>query len=136
MTRFQRIAGIGLGILFSANLVFHILILSGVIDYSIVWGGRLKTRTEMLQFETVSLVLNAVFLLVVGVRMNWLRIKIPRIAITITLWLMAGLFLLNTLGNLASLNSLETLIFTPLTAISTVFCVVLAVVKNQKSPSV
>lgn len=127
MTRFQRIAGIGLGILFSANLVFHTLILLGVIDYSIVWGGRLKTRTEMLQFETVSLVLNAVFLLVVGIRMNWLRIKIPRIAITITLWLMAGLFLLNTLGNLASLNSLETLIFTPLTAISTVFCGVLAV---------
>jgi hypothetical protein len=135
MTRFQRIAGIGLGILFSANLVFHILILLGVIDYSIVWGGRLKTRTEMLQFETVSLVLNAVFLLLVGIRMNWLRIKIPRIAMTITLWLMAGLFLLNTVGNLASLNSLETIIFTPLTAVSTVFCVMLAVVKNQKSPS-
>lgn len=131
MTRFQCIAGIGLGILFSANLVFHILILLGVIDYSIVWGGRLKTRTEMLQFETVSLVLNAVFLLVVAIRMNWIRIKIPRIAMAITLWLMAGLFLLNTLGNLASLNSLETIIFTPLTAISTVFCGVLAVKKSS-----
>ncbi len=136
MTRFQRIAGIGLGILFSANLVFHIMILLGVIDYSIVWGGRLKTRTEMLQFETVSLVLNAIFLMIVCVRMNWIHLRIPRIVLTIVFWLMAGIFLLNTLGNLVSLNSLETIIFTPLTAVSTVFCVVLAMSKNQKSPSV
>jgi len=122
-------------VLFTVNLVFHLLILTGVIDYTLVWGGRLRTQTEMVQFETVSLVLNVVFLLVVCVRMNWIRVRIPGIALTITLWLMAGLFLLNTLGNLASLNRLETLIFTPVTLVLAVCCGVLAMVKNQKSPS-
>lgn len=134
-TSFQRIAGISATVLFLANLVFHLLILTGVIDYAIVWGGRLKTAEAMVQFETVSLVLNFIFLVVVCIRMNWLSIRIPRIAVTITLWLMAALFLLNTLGNLASLNSLETAIFTPVTLVLTIFCVVLAMVKNQKSPS-
>lgn len=135
MTRFQRIAGISATVLFVANLVFHLLILTGVIDYTIVWGGRLKTAAAMVQFETVSLVLNFIFLVVVCIRMNWLPIRIPRIAVTVTLWLMAALFLLNTLGNLASLNSLETAIFTPVTLVLTIFSVVLAMVKNQKSPS-
>jgi hypothetical protein len=134
-TSFQRIAGIGATVLFVANLVFHLFILTGVIDYTIVWGGRLKTEAQMQQFETVSLVLNFIFLVVVCIRMNWLPIQIPRIAVTITLWLMAALFLLNTLGNLASLNSLETWVFTPVTLVLTIFCVVLAMVKNQKSPS-
>jgi hypothetical protein len=135
MTRFQRIAGIGSAVLFSANMVFHVCILIGVIDYTLVWGGRLKTESEMVQFETVSLVLNLVFLLVVSIRMNWIRLRIPGMALTIVLWLMAGLFLLNTLGNLASLNRLETLIFTPITLVLVVFCAVLAMVKNKKSPS-
>lgn len=135
MTRFQRIAGIGATVLFSANLVFHVLILIGVIDYTLVWGGRLKTEAKMLQFETVSLTLNAVFLLVVCMRMNWVSLNIPRIALTITLWIMTGLFLLNTLGNLASLNSWETIIFTPVTIVLAVFCAVLAMAKKEKSPS-
>ncbi|ASS49558.1 MAG: hypothetical protein CHH17_12620 [Candidatus Fluviicola riflensis] len=134
MTRFQRIAGIGSTVLFSANLVFHVLILIGVIDYALVWGGRLKSEAQMLQFETVSLVLNFIFLVVICVRMNWIRINVPRIAVTVTLWLMAALFLLNTLGNLASLNSLETIIFTPVTLVLSVFCGVLALIKNQKTP--
>ncbi|MES2555719.1 MAG: hypothetical protein V4604_06185 [Bacteroidota bacterium] len=134
-TSFQRIAGIGATVLFVANLVFHLLVLVGVVDYTLVWGGRLKTKAAMLQFETVSLVLNFIFLVVICVRMNWMRINIPRIAVTITLWLMTGLFLLNTLGNLASLNSLETMIFTPITLVLSVFCGALALAKKEKSPS-
>ncbi|MBI3239085.1 MAG: hypothetical protein HYZ43_09640 [Flavobacteriia bacterium] len=134
-TSIQRFAGISALVLFIANLVFHLLILAGVIDYSLVWGGRLKTQAQMVQFETVSLVLNAIFLLVVCVRMNWIRVSIPGIALSIVLWLMTVLFLLNTLGNLASLNSLETLIFTPVTLVLAVCCAVLAMVRNQKSPS-
>jgi hypothetical protein len=131
MTRFQRIAGIGSAVLFSANMVFHVFILISVIDYKLVWGGRLKNQSEMVQFETVSLALNMVFLLVVSIRMNWIRLRISGIALTIVLWLMAGLFLLNTLGNLASLNRLETLIFTPVTLVLAVCCGVLAMKKSS-----
>jgi hypothetical protein len=48
------------------------------------------------------------------------------VAEKIGLWLMFALFLLNTVGNLLSKNRYEKLIFTPITLLSAVFCLILA----------
>ena len=130
-TNFQKIAGVSLAILFSLSLVFHLLVLTGIIDFRLVWGGRLNNHAEMVQFEAVSLIVNLLFLLIVCLKMHWLRFRFPKVVLTVLLWLMAVVFFLNTLGNLASLNQLETLIFTPVTFVSTVFCVVLALAKTK-----
>ena len=34
-------------LMFSLILLFHLSIIIGLIDYSIVWGGRLNSKSEM-----------------------------------------------------------------------------------------
>jgi hypothetical protein len=103
--------------IFSLVLVFHVLVIIGIIDYSIVWGGRMKNWDEMIIFESISIFLNLFFLLIVSVNASILKIDLSKKLIKVTLWIMLILFSLNTLGNLASKSSLETQIFTPVTFI-------------------
>ena len=58
---------IGLSILL---LGFHTLVILEVIPYTIVWGSRLNSFDEMIQFEVVALILNAGLLVV-----NWVKVK-------------------------------------------------------------
>ncbi|MCB0636571.1 MAG: hypothetical protein KDC54_08120 [Lewinella sp.] len=118
----EKVALYGVLVILSLITVFHVLILIGVIPFDIVWGGRLTSREEMLRMESVSLLLNLLMLGIVARRAGWLKWGPgPRI-IRILFWVMAGLFALNTLGNLASTSDLERAIFTPLTLLLVVFC--------------
>ncbi|WP_421763803.1 hypothetical protein [Ekhidna sp.] len=108
-------------------MIFHICILIGVIPYDLVWGGRLASQAKMIQFEIISLVINSIILLFVfmkkGAVKPFLSIKI----INLFIWLFAVIFLLNTIGNLFASNSLETIIFTPITLILTICMVRMAI---------
>ena len=123
----ERAAFYGLVGILSAITIFHVLILSGIIPFQIVWGGRLENREQMLQFEMISLLLNACMLLVIGIRGGLVKVTINPLIIRILLWAMCGLFILNTLGNVLSNNTLETIIFTPLTLLLAIFSWRLAV---------
>ena len=125
----ERIATVGLLTILSVIIIFHLLIIVGVIPFDIVWGGRLEDSEQMLQFETISILLNAIMLLVVSTRAGIIRWNIKPLLITIALWGMFGLFSVNTIGNLLSNNSLETIIFTPLTLLLALFSWRLAVSK-------
>lgn len=57
----------------------------------------------------------------------------PRL-INIGVWIMLILFSLNTVGNLFSNNEIEKAIFTPLTFISAVFCLILVMKKSKREP--
>ncbi len=109
------------------TMIFHICILIGVIPYDLVWGGRLASQAKMIQFEIISLVINSIILLFVfmkkGAVKPFLSIKI----INLFIWLFAVIFLLNTIGNLFASNSLETIIFTPITLILTICMVRMAI---------
>lgn len=91
-----------------------------------VWGGRLKSDMEMYRFEIFSILMNAVLVFVVLIHANILPLEIPGKIIKVALWIMAGLFLLNTLGNAISKNKLEQRVFTPITLLLTIFSVILA----------
>jgi hypothetical protein len=54
---------------------------------------------------------------VVAIKANVLNVELPQIFIKVILWLMVFLFLLNTLGNVFSLNKFEQLVFTAFTLI-------------------
>ena len=54
---------------------------------------------------------------VVAIKANVLNVELPQIFIKVILWLMVFLFLLNTLGNVFSLNKFEQLVVTSVTLI-------------------
>lgn len=95
-------------------IVFHLLIVVGLIPYSIVWGGRLSNSTEMLKFETISISINLLVLVVVAAEAGYIRQVIPQKAMSVLLWGLFGLFVANTVANLFSVTSFEKIVFTPL----------------------
>jgi hypothetical protein len=117
-------------------VAFHLLILFGVIDFKIVWGGRLNSIGEMVVFELVSIVSNTLFLLVVLRKTGKLRFIPNEKVINGVLWVMAAVFLLNTVGNMLSRNYWEMIVFTPVTFVLTVCCVILAMEKERKARNV
>jgi len=125
-----RIAKIGLISIFSLTLIFHLLILTGLIPYSMVWGGRVNSQSQMIVFETVSIVVNAFFLLVVLLKSGFFKVQLPEKIANAILWVMVVVFLLNTVGNLLSTHSLEKTIFTPVTLLLAVFSLMLVLNKN------
>ncbi|PJZ53033.1 hypothetical protein [Leptospira adleri] len=111
--------------LFSAIFCFHFLILIGVIPYTIVWGGRLENLQQMYGFEAVSILLNSFFLFVILMERRCIRRYFSNSVLKVILWGMVVLFFLNTLGNLNSLNQLESIVFTPITFLIALFCLLL-----------
>lgn len=121
-----RFAQIGMILIFVLSFVFHLLVLTGVIPFEVVWGGRLKSEAQMLPFELVSIGINLIFLFFILTGAGYVRLKISGRFLRFVFWIMFALFLLNTLGNLLSDNNLERIIFTPVTAILSVFSFILA----------
>lgn len=122
----KKAIAIFLIIIFSLTIVFHILVLMGLVPYDIVWGGRVKSVNDMYLFEAISLLLNAVFLFVVSAKSRVVKIRVSEKLLNVLLWIMAGVFLLNTLGNLMSTSELEKMIFTPVTLLLSILCILLA----------
>jgi hypothetical protein len=129
----KKIAGYSLLTLFSLTIIFHLLVIIQIIPFEIVWGGRLTSLQQMYVSETISVSLNVLFLFIVLIQMKMLNWPIAPKVITVFLWLMFALFALNTLGNLLSINSLEKMIFTPVTILLSIFCLILALPKKQES---
>ena len=96
-------------------MVFHLLVMLKVIPYSIVWGGSLQSESAMYKLEVVSFLVNVLFLLVILLESRILLWKVKDSVLHHALWTMFGLFLINTVANLFSDNTLEKMIFTPVT---------------------
>ena len=126
----KKLAHIGLIIVLSLFDVFHILVLTGIIPYTMIWGGRLHDINEMYRMETVSVILNTYFLVIILIDAGLLKLNWPAKLIRYSIIGMALLFLLNTLGNLFSENRLETLLFTPITLVLAALSLVLVIKKN------
>lgn len=110
----------------SLVVLFHLLVLMNVIPHHIVWGGRLKDKAELVQFELISIAVNLLMLLVVLIKAKILKVALHPKLLTLALWLMFALFTLNTVGNLLAINEWEKIIFTPLTLILALLCLRLA----------
>jgi hypothetical protein len=124
-----KMATNGILILLASIIFFHLLIITSILPYQIVWGGRLHNRAEMLQFESISIGINALMLFLVSIKASWIQVQIPRRTEKIAFWLMFGLFSLNTLGNLFAINDFEKIVFTPITFILAVLCLRIAIEK-------
>lgn len=105
-------------VLLSAVMVFHLLVITEIIPYTIVWAGKLKSTKEMYQFEASSIFINLMLIIVLLVKGQYLQLPVSQPFITIVFWLFVFLFALNTIGNLFAKTDFEKYVFTPLTFIS------------------
>ncbi|MAE83288.1 MAG: hypothetical protein CMB80_11165 [Flammeovirgaceae bacterium] len=119
--------------IFSLLIIFHVLIITSITPYDIVWGSRLSSSQEMIVFELISLALNVFFLSVILMHAQIIRPILSTKVLKILIWVMMGLFILNTLGNLVSENDFEKLAFTPVTILLSIALYIVA--KSKKGMS-
>lgn len=117
-------------LLSSVIILFHFLVLLQIIPFENVWAGKLKSVNEMYVYESISICVNCLLILIILVKGKMINLHISPKVINTLLWTFVVLFILNTLGNLTSKTSLETIIATPLTFIFTLLC--LRIVTNPK----
>jgi len=91
--------------LLTAMLVFHILVLSGVIPYAIVWAGKINSVAEMKKLEVISILINAFAILISLLKAGYIQNKIPVKILNAIILLLAVVFSLNTIGNLFAKSS-------------------------------
>jgi hypothetical protein len=118
-------------LLLAGVLVFHMLVLTGVLPFQIVWGGRLENQEQMQAFELVSIAINLLIIMAVLMKGGYLQSFLPSKMINFILWLLVGLFALNTVGNAFSKNVFEAIVFTPLTLLFAILLSRLAI-QEQK----
>lgn len=113
----------------TAVLLFHFSVLLQIIDFTKVWGGRLKDTQQMYVFETISICLNLFLLFIILQKVNYVKQIFSIKLINIILWVFVFIFALNTIGNLFATNIVEKILGTVLTLVSGYLCWV--IVKKQ-----
>ncbi len=123
-----KLAGNLLLIFLGLLLVFHILVLLGIIPASVIWGGQANS-TNLVVLESIALVVTVLFLIIVAAKLGYILSGKFSGAVTVGLWIIFAYLILNTLGNLASGVSAENLVFAPLTLLVAFFALRLAIEK-------
>ena len=118
--------------LLTAVLVFHALVLTGVIPYAIVWAGKINTAAEMRKLEVGSILVNAFAIFILVLKADYVKHSVPVKILNAIIWLLAVLFSLNTIGNLFAKSGFELYFFTPLTFILSVLCLRIVIDKKPK----
>jgi hypothetical protein len=110
-------------VLLALVIAMQLLLAAGVLPASISWGGRQTEATTGFQITSiVAALILGVFIYIIRYRAGLLgKTPIPK-GIRIGSWIVAGFMVLNTLGNLASVNTVEKFVFAPLTLIIAIAC--------------
>jgi hypothetical protein len=125
-----KLAGNILLAAFGLLVIFHILVLLGVIPADIVWGGRIQgVPSNLVTLEIVALLVTLLFIAIIAARTGYIQAGKLSGAVNIGAWLIFAYLLLNTLGNLASGISFESLIAAPATIILALCALRLAIEK-------
>jgi len=90
-------------------ILFHLAVIVRVIPYAIVWGGRLKTDSEMYTFEIISVLVNLFLISVLLIKGGYLKFQVNKNAVNIVLWGFFFVFSLNTIGNILANTTFEKL---------------------------
>jgi hypothetical protein len=99
---------------------YHALVITRVVDYANAWGGRLPSVEAMYVFESVSVVMQVVFLTIATLKHRYVGGKKTQKVLSVLLFGLSGLLLLNTVGNTFSTSTFEAVMFTPLTLVMSV----------------
>ena len=124
---FKLSVQIFLGFIFLA-ILFHLLVMAGIIAPDVVWGGRIQSPHELIKMESISLIILVFIALIIAIKARWIFFKIAKLT-DYVIWLIPLLFFLNTLGNSQALNPMERFIFTPITLVLTLISLRIALEK-------
>lgn len=118
--------------LFALFIAIQLLVAAGILPITILWGGRQTELTPALRLSGVAAaVILALFIYIIRYRAGLLgRMATPK-AIRIFSWVVTAYMVLNTLGNFASVNTIEKLLFGPLTIILAVTCLIVSLSKSS-----
>jgi len=130
------IAAYGIVVILSFIIIFHFLVIAGLIPFNIVWGGNLTDKAQFYTMEAVSIAVNILMLSIILIYCGVIKSSFNRKYIIGAIWFMFLIFLLNTVGNLMAKNSLETYIFTPLTLMLSIFCFRIAYFEHEQKKSI
>jgi len=99
-----------------------------IVPYDIAWGGRLESDSQMYAFELVSILLNALLIVLLLIKGRFIREILPIKIVNVLLWIFLVLFALNTVGNLLAKTNFEKFF-----AIATLaLCILLGVVLTRR----
>jgi len=127
----MRIAGKLLLVLLSLLIVFHVLVILDVLPYDQTWGGSIEDKSQVIVFEGLAIVLTFVFILMVSIKLDYLKIKRLQKVADIAIWAMGGFFVISLIGNLLARGAMERIIFTPLSIVLVLLSFRLALSKRK-----
>ncbi len=107
-------------------MILHVLVLSGIIPYNQVWGGKLESAEEMKVFETTSILITLGMLIVFISKRSQLKKNKNGRGLNYLIWGIAVSFLLGTFGNLMAENVWEIVIGTTVSLYAAFLCIVIA----------
>ena len=123
--------------LFALLILFHLSIVLGIVLFDFVpldflWGGRMETKGQLLDFEIISILIMALCFLIVLIKSE--KLKLPGLmrAAGIAVWILFILFFLNTIGNIFAKTTFERFFIIP-TGILAILCLRLALEKTNKN---
>lgn len=88
-------------------ILFHILVIVGIIPHNIVWAGKIKKRKELIVMESISLLISLLAIFIVALKIKYLNFIELSAMVNIGMWILLALFLFNTIGNLTAKSSFE-----------------------------
>lgn len=124
-----KTAGKILIVFMSVLIIFHILILLGILPSDIVWGSRLENPEQVLIMELIALVITILFFLIIILKVS--NGRKYRKLVNIGVWIIFIYFSLNVIGNLASENLVEKAILSPIALFMALLTLRLAIEKGD-----
>ena len=106
----------------SVSTVFHVLILSGVIPYKLVFSGLLDTELQMFMYAISTIAALIVVICVISIKGGYMKPFVSKAALNAILWLLVAIFIVGAAGILWSKTTLEMILFTPPALISAILC--------------
>jgi len=110
-------------------IIFHILVLLGVIPSNIVWCGKADDKELLMNLEIFSLVTSFIFLGIVLLKVRKEKFSKFKKVINYAIIVICVYFGLNLVGNFTAEATTEKLIFTPVTIVLTLLLFRLALEK-------
>ena len=134
-SNFQMTAKSAINLLLSLTIavtLFHLSILLKLVPYDIAWGGRLTSDNQMYVFETISILVNGFFGLILLMKGAYIKAFVPVKMLNAMLWFFLILFLMNTIGNIFAKTDFEK-IFAVITLAFSILIVIILRSKDKKA---
>ncbi|MCB0732644.1 MAG: hypothetical protein KDC88_16595 [Ignavibacteriae bacterium] len=109
MEVFNDISLIGniLIVLFTILILFHICVLIGIIPHNIVWAGKVKSKSELIKLESISIIILLISIFILSMKLEYFNVGLSSTIINIGIWLLFAMYVLNTIGNLFAKSPIE-----------------------------